>query len=154
MEQTKSFLSRRKLLAGVAGTTAASAAMVALPYRAVIAVTFREIVRQQPVLRRMLLSLADAGLAEWQDQIGTTFIVGGGTSLKLVGVSAMPSVGQRPLRVTRTQAFLAIFDVQNRGTMAGDLIYTAMHPRYGAFSIFLSASGDPRLPHRMTALFN
>jgi hypothetical protein len=153
MEQTKSILSRRKLLAGVAGTAAASAALMALPYRAVIALTFRDLVRQQPVLRRMLLSLADAGLEEWQDQIGTTFTVGGGTSLKLVGVSAMRSVGTRPLRVTRSQAFLAMFDVQNRGTMAGDLIYTAMHPRYGAFSIFLQAS-DPRLPHRMTALFN
>jgi hypothetical protein len=154
MEQTESFLSRRKLLIGLGGVTAAAVALMASPFRAVIALTTRDLVRSQPVLRRYLLSLANAGYDEWTDQVGSVLAVGGGTSLKLVAVSAFNEVGQRPMRLDRDRAFLAKFDVQNGGTMAGDLIYTAMHPQYGAFRIFLSASNDPRLPHRMTALFN
>jgi hypothetical protein len=154
MEQTRSFLSRRKLLVGLSGIAAASVALMASPFRAVIAMTTRDLVRSQPVLRRMLLSLGDAGYDEWLDQVGTTFAVGGGTNLKLIGVSAFNNVGQRPIRLGRSQAFQAKFDVQNGGTMAGDLIYTALHPRYGAFNIFLTASSNPNTPHRMTAIFN
>ena len=154
MEQTKSFLARRRLLIGLGGGAAAAVALMASPFRAVIAMRARGLVRSEPTLRRLLLSLADAGYDEWLDQVGTVFTVGGGTSLKLVAVSALNSAGPRPLRLTRDSAFLAKFDVQNNGTMAGDLIYTSMHPRYGAFQLFLSASSDPNLPHRMTALFN
>jgi hypothetical protein len=153
MEQTRSFLSRRKLLIGLSGAVAAAAALVAAPFRAAIVTSARDLARNQPVLGRLVFSLADAGYEEWLDQVGTIFAVGGGTSLKLVGVTAMTSVGQRPADL-RDRAFLAKFDVQNRGTMAGDLIYTASHPSYGAFSIFLSASSDRTLPSRMTALFN
>ena len=153
MARTRSFLSRRKLLIGLGGAAAAAAALIASPFRAVIALTARDLVRRQPALRS-LLSLADAGYDEWLDQVGSMFSVGGGTALKLVGVSALDSGGARPMRLGRTSAFLAKFDVQNGGTMAGDLIYTASHPQYGALRIFLSASTDPRLPHRMTALFN
>jgi hypothetical protein len=154
MEQTGSFLGRRKLLIGLGGVAAAAVALMASPFRAVLAMTARDLVRSQPTLRRLLLSLADGGYDEWLDQVGSTFSVGGGTSLKLVAVSAFASVGQRPMSLSRDRAFVAKFDVQNRGTMAGDLIYTTSHPRYGAFRIFLSASSDPNLPHRMTALFN
>jgi hypothetical protein len=154
MEQTGSFLSRRKLLIGASGATVAAAALVSVPFRAVIGNGARDLVRNQPALRRLLLSLGDAGYAEWADQVGSLFSVGGGTALKLVAVTAMASGGQRPSNLGRGSAFLAKFDVQNGATMAGDLIYTANHPSYGPFRIFLSASADPRLPHRMTALFN
>lgn len=154
MEKTGSFLSRRRLLVGLGIAGTATAALLALPFRAVIALTARDLVRSQPILRRMLLSLADANYDEWRDQIGTTFIVVGGNQMKLVAVSPLASTGTRPLRATRDSAFVAKFDVQNGGTMAGDLIYNVMHPSYGGFAIFLSASTDPRLPHRMNALFN
>ena len=153
MEQTKSFLARRRLLIGLGGATAAAVALMASPFRSVIATASRQFVRSQ-VARRLLLSLANAGYDDWHDQIGTIFTVGGGSSLKLIDVSALISAGPRPAGVTRPFAFEAKFDVQNRGTMAGDLIYTAIHPSYGAFMIFLSASSDPNLPHRMTAVFN
>jgi hypothetical protein len=153
MENTKSLLARRKLLIGLGGAAVAAVALMARPFRTLIATASRQLVRSD-VQRRLLLSLANAGFDAWHDQIGTTFTVGGGSGLKLVDVSAIDSAGPRPLRLTREGAFLAKFDVQNGGTMAGDLIYTAMHPRYGAFMIFLSASSDPNLPHRMTALFN
>jgi hypothetical protein len=153
MKQTGSFLSRRKLLAGVGGVAVGAVALIAAPFRAVIVAT-REMVSSQPVLRRLLLSLADAGYNEWLDQVGSVFVVGGGTSMKLVAVTAFNAVGPRPAGLGRDRAFLAKFDVQNGGTMAGDLIYTAMNPRYGAFPIFLSGSNDPTLRHRMTAVFN
>lgn len=153
MEKTRSFLSRRNLLIGLGGIVAATAAIMVSPFRGVIAVRGRELVRNQPALRRMLLSLADAGHDEWAEQVGSILSLGGGTSLKLVAVSALASSGERPAGL-RDSAFLAKFDVQNGATMAGDLIYTALHPSYGAFQIFLSASTDPSLPHRMIAIFN
>jgi len=154
MEQTGSFLSRRKLLVALGGIAAASVALLASPFRAAITKTSRDLLRTQPVLSRGLVSLANAGSSEWLDQVGSIFSVGGGATLKLVAVSTFAAVGQRPARLGRNQAFLAKFDVQNRGSLPGDLIYTASHPRYGAFQIFLQASNDPSLPQRMTALFN
>ena len=147
-------LSRRAALAGLGGVVAATAAIVVSPLRTVVAMTARDMVRQQPTLRRMLLSLADAGYEEWLDQVGSVFSIGGGASLKLVAVTAFNDLGTRPMRLGRDHAFLAKFDVLGGGSMAGDLIYTASHPLYGALRIFLSASTDPRLPNRMTALFN
>lgn len=127
---------------------------MASPFRAVMVRAAGNLVRGQPMLRRMLLSLADAGYQDWLDQVGSTFAVGGGTSLKLVAVDAFNAIGARPASLGRDRAFLVKFDVQNGGTMAGDLIYTAIHPRYGAVPIFLSAANDPSLRHRMTAVFN
>ena len=147
-------VSRRTLLAGTGAAAITTGAILVSPLRSVVAMTARDMVRQQPILRRMLLSLADAGYDEWLDQVGSIFSVGGGTSLKLVAVEGFNTLGTRPMRLGRASAFLAKFDVQNGGTMAGDLIYTANHPQYGPFQIFLSASTDPRLPNRMTALFN
>jgi hypothetical protein len=153
MEKAKYFLSRRGLIAALGGV-AAVGVLVAARYRAVLAVTVGNAMRGRPGLRPMFASLANASVEQWLEQVGSIFTVGGGTSLKLVGVSAMSSPGARPHGLGRNEAFLAKFDVQDGGTMAGDLIYVASHPLYGAFRIFLSASSDPRLPHRMTALFN
>jgi hypothetical protein len=154
MEKKQSFLSRRKLIMTLGGTATAGAALLALPMRTAIVSTVRDLAGGRAVLPRAMISLGDAGYDVWFDQIGSIFSVGGGTSLKLVAVTPMDSVGPRPNRLGRDRAFLAKFDVQNRGTMAGDLIYAASHPLYGALRIFLSASTDPRLPQRMTALFN
>lgn len=153
MAQTRSFVSRRKLLIGVGGTATAAAALVVSPLRTIIDVGTRNLVRGQPVLRRLLVPLADAGYDQWLEQVGSTFSVGGGQSMKLVAVTALPSSGARPFG-SRDRAFLTKFDVQNGGTLAGELIYSASHPTYGPLRIFLSASTDPRLPHRMTAVFN
>ena len=154
MEKTGSFVSRRKLLVGAGGVVAAAAALRETPFGAVMDRTARDVVRRQPALRGTLLSLADAGHGEWLDQVGSTFAVVGGIGMTLVAVTALESSGSRPMGLTRDQSFVAKFDVQNGGTMASDLIYAVSHPQYGAFQIFLQASSDPRLPHRMTALFN
>jgi hypothetical protein len=154
MEKTKFFLSRRGLMTALGGAAAAGAALLAAPHRAAITRKVANLVRGQPIFSSFFLSLADASVEQWSEQVGSIFSVGGGTTLKLVGVTALSSPGPRPAQVSRSRAFVAKFDVQNNQTMAGDLIYTANHASYGAFRIFLSASPDPLLPHRMIALFN
>jgi len=154
MERTGAFLSRRRLLIGLGGAATAAAAIVSKPLRTLVLTRSRELVRAQPVLSRLLISLADADFLEWRDQIGTNFAVGGGANMKLVSLIGLAVPGPRPPDLGRSQAFMALFDVQNGGTLAGDLIYTVSPLRYGPFQIFLSASTDPNLPHRMTAVFN
>ena len=153
MGKIQSFLSRRGVLVALGGVAAAAAAIVTRPIQMIIGGTARDVVRSQPIFSRLLLSLADAGYNEWYDQVGTMFTVGGGATMKLVAVNAMYARGLRPANLNRSVAFVASFDVQNRGTMAGDLIYTASNPYYGPFRIFLQAP-DPRQPQRMTAVFN
>ncbi len=154
MERTGAFLSRRRLLLGLGALATAAAAIVSKPLRTLVLTRSRELVRAQPVLSRLLISLADADFLEWRDQIGTNFAVGGGANMKLVSLIGLAVPGPRPPDLGRSQAFMALFDVQNGGTLAGDLIYTVSPLRYGPFQIFLSASTDPNLPHRMTAVFN
>jgi hypothetical protein len=154
MDKAGSFLSRRKLLVGAGGVAAVAIAVKESPFGAVVDRTARDIARREPLLRGSMLSLAQAGYEEWTDQVGSIFNVGGGDSLKLVGVAPFESTGARPVGLARDRAFLAKFDVQNGGSMAGDLIYTVVHPQYGAMQVFLSASSDPRLPNRMNAVFN
>ena len=153
MEKAKYLLSRRGLMLALGGAATAGVVLAAR-YRAVIGTAVGNVMRSQSLARPTVSSLADGGVEQWLEQVGSIFTVGGGTSLKLIGVTALSSPGQRPAQVTRSRAFIAKFDVQNNGTMAGDLIYTASHPRYGPMRIFLSASSDPQLAHRMTALFN
>ena len=154
MSNANRFLSRRKLLLVLGGGASVVGAAMLSPFRAAVFRSARELVARQPVLRRMFLSLANAGYEEWMGQVGTIFSIGGGTRMKLAGVQAFSAIGTRPISLPRDRAFLAAFDVLNGQTMAGDLIYTANHPQYGPFQIFLSASADPRTPGRMMAVFN
>jgi len=154
MDKASRFLSRRKLLLVMGGVAGAAGAAMMSPFRNVFLRNTRELVRRQPVLRRMLLSLANAGYEEWMAQVGAIFSIGGGTSMRLAGVEAFAAGGTRPISLARDRAFMAVFDLVNGATMAGDLIYTANHPQYGPFQIFLAASSDPRTPSRMIAVFN
>ncbi|MEA3031965.1 MAG: hypothetical protein QOG13_3290 [Sphingomonadales bacterium] len=154
MNEAKRFLSRRKLLFALGGAASVAGAAMIKPIRAVLARNLRQAVARQPLLRRVLLSLANAGYDEWMDLVGSSFTIGGGTILQLVGVVASGSGGARPVGLTRDRAFIAHFDVLYGQTMAGDLIYVATHQQYGPLQIFLSASTDPRTPRRMMAVFN
>lgn len=154
MDNASRFLSRRKLLVVLGATAGAAGAAMLSPFRNVFVRNARQLVRQQPILRRMLLSLASAGYDEWMDQVGAVFSIGGGTSMRLAGVEPFSAGGTRPIALPRDRAFMAVFDLLNGATMAGDLIYTANHPQYGPFQIFLAASSDPRSPSRMIAVFN
>lgn len=140
------------LIAG-GGAVAAAGAFVASPLGNPITSKGRELLASQPWARRFL-SLAGGTQAEWQSQVGSTFALGGGTSMRLAGVRPFASPGDRPLSVTRKSAFVAVFDVLGGNSLPGDLIYTATHPQYGPLQLFLSASSDPRAPARMFAVFN
>jgi len=151
MEETDKVLSRRNMLLMAGGTVAAASAVIAAPFA-------KQIRRASQLVPELLVSrqppsLANAGYQEWLSQVGSVFAVAGRTSMALVGVRPLPTSGARPSNVTRTQAFVAVFDPRG-GTLAGDLIYTVLHPTYGALPIFLSAASDPRTPTRMLAVFN
>jgi hypothetical protein len=149
MEQRALKPSRRNLLVGLGG--AAIAAMVALPLvRSTGSDRARRILAANPLTRRFV-SLVHAEQDEWTAQVGATFAAVGGYRLRLAGVEPLPSAGDRPAEVTRQSAFLAVFDVLDGKSMAGDLIYAVSHPEYGAMPLFLSASARPG---RMVALFN
>jgi hypothetical protein len=111
------------------------------------------LVAARPWTRRAI-SLGSAGYDEWAVQVGSVFAIGGGTSMRLTGVRALESGGSRPIRLARDSAFLAVFDPLGGATMAGNLIYTAVHPEHGALMMFLTASSDSRTPARMLAVFN
>src|SRR5687767_3902691 len=149
MDRAASNPTRRNVLIGVAG--AAVAAVVAAPFlRPGMSDGTRRLLAGNRFTRRFL-SLADAGQAEWAAQAGSVFTAEGGYRLRLAGVRPLLSTGVRPPEVARRSAFLAVFDVLDNMTMAGDVIYDLRHGQYGRLPVFLSASDDPR---RMFAVFN
>ena len=111
--------------------------------------------RSQPVLAAVL-SLADAGYDEWLDQVGSTFSVGGSTAMKLVAVTALNLRTARGRTASPRQRLRRhVRSVQAARTMAGDLIYTAIHSdlwRVARSSCRRRAIRDP--PQRMIAVFN
>jgi hypothetical protein len=150
MQQSGGKFSRRKLLIA-GGLAAATAAIVAKPLARIIAPRHGSTLvraRVQP------LSLASAGYDDWLAQVGSTFAIGPGVRIALTGVRSLASGGARPASLGRGTAFLAVFDPIGGATLAGDLIYIAIHPTLGAVTIFLSASPDPATPARMLAVFN
>lgn len=146
-------LSRRNALIAGGGAVVAIGAFTASPLSNPLTAKARELLASQRWTRGFL-SLAKGTYAEWGQLVGSTFSVGGGSSLRLAGVRAFASPGDRPYSVSRRTGFLAVFETARGQTMAGDLIYTITHPQYGPFQIFLSASSDPSTPGRMHAVFN
>ena len=148
MERAAVGLSRRNILVGAAG--AAVCAIVATPLlRPVVGDRARRLLASNPVTRRFV-SLDDAGQAEWAAQVGTDFTASTGQRLRLAGVRAFPSPGQRPAGL-RQGAFAAFFDVADGAAMAGNIIYTLAHPQYGSTPVLLSVTDTPG---RMLAVFN
>jgi hypothetical protein len=146
-------LNRRRMMLATGGAVAGASALLAAPFREEIASKTRELAVSTGVGRGML-SLASAGYDEWLGQVGSTFSLGGRTSVQLVGVRALPTSGTKP-RGVRAQAFAAFFDPATRGlSIAPDLIYTATHDVYGPMQIFLASAGTARTPGRLVAVFN
>jgi len=149
MEPTASSVSRRNILAGLAGV-AVTAIVATTAFRPGVGERGRRILASNPLTRRFV-SLADAEQGEWEAQVGSDFSAEGGYTLRLAGIRPLQSDGNRPAEVGRDRAFVAMFDVRGGMTIASDLIYTVTHPQYGRMPLFLTASADPR---RMLALFN
>jgi hypothetical protein len=149
---TDTGLSRRKMMLITGGAVAGAGALIAAPFRGPI----RQVARRALVstgVGRAILSLADAGYDEWLSVVGSSFSLGGGTSVQLVGVRALPTSGSKPQGV-RSQGFAAFFDPAGSQSVAPNLIYTATHTMYGPTRIYLAGTSDPRTPRRMVAVFN
>lgn len=99
-------------------------------------------------------ALAHGSMGDWQQMVGSVFQATGGYALGLVGVRPLQSEGARPANVSRSSAFLAVFDVLGGQTMAGDLIYSMSTSRLGPLDVFLTAAPTPEFPSRMHAVFN
>lgn len=152
MLELKNTLTRRKALVVAGGAAVAAGAVLASPLRPTVERTVREATVSQPWLRGVV-SLADGSYEEWLAQVGSVFALGGGLSMRLAGISALNSGGDRP-GALRQRAFAAMFDPVGAATLPGDLIYTANHPQYGPLAIFLSAAPSRGAPARMLAVFN
>jgi hypothetical protein len=149
---TETGLSRRKMMLVAGGAVAGAGALMAAPFREEITVGVREVVVGTGV-GRGLLSLASANYEEWESVVGTSFSLGGRTSVDLVGLRALPTSGEKPQGV-RSQGFAAFFDPPRGQSVAPDLIYTATHSIYGPTQIYLAGTSDRRTPGRMVAIFN
>ena len=149
MEQARSTLSRRNILITLGAAVAGTVALAGTALRPVITRQARRVLASTPLTRGML-SLSQAEMTEWSDQIGSVFNIGGGYQLKLAGIQPLQSDGVRPSSL-RDRAFAAVFDVTRGSALPGDLIYTLSHPQYGPLQLFLSSTGNPR---RMLAIFN
>ncbi|HST37354.1 MAG TPA: hypothetical protein VLK25_12085 [Allosphingosinicella sp.] len=152
-QEPKSRLSRRNVLVAGGGTVAAVGAFAISPLSNPLVSEMRSALAGQTLVRG-LFSLANGTYEEWQSLVGSTFSLGGGTTMRLTGVSPLLSSGTRPYSVARRQAFLGVFEPGPRQSMAGDLIYTATHPQYGPVQLFLTNAPPAAGPTRMHAVFN
>lgn len=144
-------LNRRKMMLVAGGAVAGAGALIAAPFRDELRTAGRKAIASTGVGRGML-SLAEGSYDEWTGEVGTTFSLGGNTSIRLVGIRALNSGGPRPQGV-RPQAFAAFFEPVGGRSIAPDLTYTATHPAYGPMPIHLASAADPRTPGQMVAVF-
>ena len=145
LENAPHKLSRRHVVAGAAGlgvVALAANAVTRAPTGPAQTSTTASFVARRP--------LVQAARADWESQIGSIFRVVGGYRLRLTGTRAFQHADSRPAGVRR-RGFLAVFEVLDGKSMAGDLIYGMWQREYGGMQLFLSNSGSPRIMH---ALFN
>jgi hypothetical protein len=138
-------LSRRNMLVGLGGATAAGAAVAVQGGTASFA--------QALGLTGAGGSTGDlknAGYDGWAAQIGSNFSVDTGNVLKLVDVHKSAPQGTRP-RSLRPDSFIASFDISRGGELAEGL-YRVAHSQGGTFDIFLTKGASNSL--RMLAVFN
>ena len=82
-QESKAKVSRRKVMIAGGGAAIAGLGVVALtPLGNPVKSRAREMLASNS-LGRSMLSLSDGTLAEWQAQVGSTFAIGGGTTMRL-----------------------------------------------------------------------
>ena len=104
-------------------------------------------------------SLRHGGISQWSELVGQWFYFKGGrgghAAYMVREVKPLPSKGVRPEGVTRTQAFIVVFQTGNvtRSTPGNQMVEIS-HERYPPLPIFVSAEariGDKSMIH---AVFN
>ena len=149
---TETKLSRRKMMLVTGGAVAGASAMMAAPFRGPIRRVARNAIGNLRPVSSASVNLAAANYDIWFGITGSSFSLGGGSTIELIGVRALQTSGDRPLGV-RNQGFAAFFEPLSTQPIAPDRIYTATHSLYGSLQIFLGGTSDPRTPGRMVAVF-
>lgn len=107
---------------------------------------------------RTFLSLQAAGLAEWGGVVGETFALdgpNGSNMLRIVGVTAFPRSGPRPVDLARSQAFSVVFEsIAGPPLPAGDRLCRLVHRSYPPLPIYMSAPFRLGQKTRLVAVFN
>ena len=142
MELVDTGLSRRQILAGLAGAMAVSACSASSSADRAAATA------SQSATARIQLATAEVGA--WIPAAGTHFTTGP-YSLVLAGVEQVASPGARPSDL-RQQGFIAAFEIVQGGFMPGDLLYRLSSATTTTFDIFMTSSATSAT--RMYALFN
>jgi hypothetical protein len=131
-------LSRRNLVLGLAGAGAAGAVAAASAGGLLAGVVGAVAGTAAPAPPRPV-PLARGSYDDWLRAVGRTFGATGGYRLKLVGIRAVGSAAnRRGVPGVRSRAFVALFNVLGRATMAGDLVYSLAHGR-DRFDLYLGA---------------
>lgn len=141
LENAPHKLSRRHVVAGAAGlgvVALTANAVTRAPTGPAQTSTTASFVARRPLM--------EASRADWETQVGTIFRVVGGYRLRLAGTQPFFNAQDRPAGVRR-RGFLAVFEVLDGQTMAGDLIYGMWQRNYGGLQVFLSNSGNPHIMH-------
>ena len=147
MGNSRSPLSRRSMVLGLAGATTVGSVSAAFQFTS--ADGLAEILR--PVGRgRRNVPLGTATFEDWALQEGSLFTLDSGTVLQLVDVQAFPVDRGRPAEL-RQRAFVARFDVKEGGPLSDSRTYRLNHDEGGMFDLLL-AHGAPEMPLRMLAV--
>ena len=148
MSRTSSKLSRRTLLATLAGGGTVAAAL-ASP-RLLGEETLSDAFEDAFVSPFFWLERGDD--RAWSAQIGNVLQVEGGTAMRVSGVETFAAYGATDADLVRPRAFAVNFEIVSGGRIAGDVIHRVTHPSYGSFDLFVKTT--PELPTFVQAVFN
>lgn len=143
------FVSRRKLVVGLAAGVAAAGALATPALR----LSWTRQPGRAGWWDRMFHSLERGGYADWNEVVGSEFHLAGGSGpsrLKLVAVKPFQAPGRLPDSVGRERAFAAVFESAD-ATPTADGIYSLDHSKHGAMKLFLTAGDTSN--KRMEAVF-
>ncbi|HEX8378987.1 MAG TPA: hypothetical protein VF619_00390 [Allosphingosinicella sp.] len=102
---------------------------------------------------RQKTPLSTAGIEDWRRQIGTEFVLEGGSLVRLAEVQTLSSGGPRPAGV-RGQAFAALFEPVAGKVPPGNRILGVSHAQGGAMKIYFSPCTGKCGGRRLQAVFN
>ena len=150
MSNIQSFLSRRHMLAGLAGSATVGVLAVTNAGQQQVAAFKQLLWKRQP--GRHNVRLATATVDDWALQIGTTFQTSTGHTLKLADVVQFDHQNARPAGL-RAKPFAAGFEiVAGEGPMPDQLTLKVAHREGGTFDIFITA-GSRDKPNRRIAVY-
>jgi hypothetical protein len=148
MSRTSSKLSRRTLLATLAGGGTVAAAL-ARP-RVLGEESLSDAFEEAFVSPFFWLERGDD--RAWAAQVGKVLEVEGGAAMRVIGIDTFADYGAADADLIRPRAFAVNFEIVSGGRITGDVIHRVTHPSYGSFDLFVTTT--PGLPTFAQAVFN